>query len=1422
MAKTAKWLLVLVAICIGTSLNAQDNWGRLQNFEDGDVSRWSLKGAGSVALDSTYATQRKQNLRVEFSRGTSLSVDLTGIWRMEEIIREKFNDEGGGGWKIYEAFFTDIYAPEPVGLLLTFKDSVGGVWQEVRYLKKGLNLLQFRRESLLDLDFNSLKSVSYAPAGASVLYFDHVRTWEYQPELDVRGKMDILYSDSIVTPHVKWQHPDAGGPIMGLFTPRAASGRVMVELMQRFELQPSTVTFEPSLGMHRWAFGDFYGTRALAYDHVDDKFSISYTDLTSELESDKQFDVIVLTPMRGWGNWPPELRAALLERVREGAGLVLFQPTCMEDDSLFNQLSPLDGRVEMEQVRLRQADQPEDMPGGMRQESWNLTDGHHYITRGVPLELIPTADIPFLEYGADGADVLIASSSGSPVLAVGSYGKGRVVAFGWVDHGMFPTVENPLDERDDLPYWEYIYALTGRAIRWASGRDDTENGIFSPSIRGGDGEVMVGADLLGVFPGDSLEITIHNGDWDVLKRARLAVHGPGPVEHRFDNTYPANRVIAGLRHIRSGGRVVDFASKAASFDVPGMVESIELDEETVPLGIVLSGTAIFKGDAGRVALSLTDNRGRVLGADTLEIDGNSTRFAFNTRSCLSRRAVVTASVLSPEGEARHSMRRPVFIDRPASWDDYEVMMYRFMPMITAGEWNFLDHRMEELGVTAWAAVGPEFVYRSNLGIQAETRLDTEESLDGEGEIPYRQAKTNYLKTRDKKYLHRANCLHDPAYLEQQRQVIGNKVAQFKRFSPLSYYAYEEPSLTHYGDAFDLCFSEHTLTAFRKWLTGQYGTLDALNGQWGTSFGGWDEVVPDDTFGAQERGNYSSWADHRTFMEISYAENYAYVREQVREVDDDGLVMMTGTQRTVPHNGYDYYLIDQAIDHTQPYGEPARHKAFMRAGGKITGCTGYGVWGPKLDYELWSRLFAGHTAGSAIFWQFSTIDPDYRLCKSGRDMVNIFGELRHGGIAKLISSGESTPSEVVLLWSMQSVHGTWIQDGKIVEHDGAPSEMFERWEANYESWRWLLEDLGIPYRVISYQMLEDGWLDGSGAKILVLPNSIAVSDKGTGLVSSFVREGGVLIGDAQPAQMDGHCRWRDGGALDSLFSIVSSPGPLAVNGSVIERDRGWGLESADRNISGVAAERLDLSAGLPLVYRNSFGKGWAYYLNSFMSGYGRLRVERRGGEVRKSAGRLLRDAGYEPHFRVRPASGTDLRAVKMTTYNLGEGSLIGLIKDYRMQEPPLDIEVHLPREGYHYDVRNGRYMGRGKTIRAAITTGEIKLLASLPYQVTDISVALPRKVKRGGKVECCFNVNVTAAYSDTSSVEPPEAGPHVFVVEVYGPDGEKLKHYGGNVQTDAGTGKKIFHLAFNDNSGAWRVRVRDVASGVFNERYMHVE
>lgn len=90
-------------------------------------------------------------------------------------------------------------------------------------------------------------------------------------------------------------------------------------------------------------------------------------------------------------------------------------------------------------------------------------------------------------------------------------------------------------------------------------------------------------------------------------------------------------------------------------------------------------------------------------------------------------------------------------------------------------------------------------------------------------------------------------------------------------------------MTCYEDDLDLCFSTHCMTAMRKWLKEEYGTLAALNNQWSASFRNWDDVTPDDTYEAQARGNYSSWADHRTFMEKTYAECVEFALDELKRL-----------------------------------------------------------------------------------------------------------------------------------------------------------------------------------------------------------------------------------------------------------------------------------------------------------------------------------------------------------------------------------------------------------------------------------------------------------------------------------------------------------------------------------------------------------
>src|SRR5687767_771746 len=85
------------------------------------------------------------------------------------------------------------------------------------------------------------------------------------------------------------------------------------------------------------------------------------------------------------------------------------------------------------------------------------------------LPILGNAGGSFYKYRAAG-DVIIRSGE-HPVAAVKSYGKGRVVAFAYVEEGFTPQSVNPVETKTYWDYWEYQYSLLSRAVLWAAGRD---------------------------------------------------------------------------------------------------------------------------------------------------------------------------------------------------------------------------------------------------------------------------------------------------------------------------------------------------------------------------------------------------------------------------------------------------------------------------------------------------------------------------------------------------------------------------------------------------------------------------------------------------------------------------------------------------------------------------------------------------------------------------------------------------------------------------------------------------------------------------------------------------------------------------------------------------------------------------------------
>lgn len=241
------------------------------------------------------------------------------------------------------------------------------------------------------------------------------------------ARFEAPYTLAVETPHVKWASPLPGGPIRLLAAPTVSEGRTLVELAQRLSLELTTVSIDPAWDINKWtmAFGSDYGARAERGD-----LRLIYSYLEEELTSAKPFDAVLLVLPHGWQRLTEPSRQALERRVQDGCGLLLARPFA----GALSPLEPLEKAPEADD----ELEEPR-APGRTESSPWRRL-APHYITRAIPVETFPFEHLAYHPCRARaGAEVLIASDTGRPVLAVAERGAGRVAA--WRLRNRFNAVE---------------------------------------------------------------------------------------------------------------------------------------------------------------------------------------------------------------------------------------------------------------------------------------------------------------------------------------------------------------------------------------------------------------------------------------------------------------------------------------------------------------------------------------------------------------------------------------------------------------------------------------------------------------------------------------------------------------------------------------------------------------------------------------------------------------------------------------------------------------------------------------------------------------------------------------------------------------------------------------------------------------------
>jgi hypothetical protein len=116
--------------------------------------------------------------------------------------------------------------------------------------------------------------------------------------------------------------------------------------------------------------------------------------------------------------------------------------------------------------------------------------------------------------------------------------------------------------------------------------------------------------------------------------------------------------------------------------------------------------------------------------------------------------------------------------------------------------------------------------------------------------------------------------------------------------------------------------------------------------------------------------------------------------------------------------------------------------------------------------------------------------------------------------------------VAIHFSMASIRGAWITDGKITAEMGnvqKSSAAFAALTERRDEWVKHLERQGLQFRFLASPQIEAGAL--KDYRVLILPYSIALSEREAAEIESFMDRGGIVYADEQTGRMDERCRWR---------------------------------------------------------------------------------------------------------------------------------------------------------------------------------------------------------------------------------------------------------------------------------------------------------
>ena len=398
-------------------------------------------------------------------------------------------------------------------------------------------------------------------------------------------------------------------------------------------------------------------------------------------------------------------------------------------------------------------------------------------------------------------------------------------------------------------------------------------------------------------------------------------------------------------------------------------------------------------------------------------------------------------------------------------------------------------------------------------------------------------------------------LTDPLWRARIAARLRAHVATLAPWQPLYYSLGDETGIADLSAAWDFDQAPAALAAFRAWLHRRYGSLAALNREWGSDFPRWGAVLPRGTSAAiaAPADNLAPWGDFKAWMDETFAAALGAGTTALHAADPAARSAIEGAQ--IPGwGGYDYTRLVGAVDVMEIY-EYADNIAIAAAlnPGLVLLTTSFGSGDAAERHRIWHAALLG-TRG-VILWDADggIVGADGAPGRRGSALAPLFAAL-HGPAGTRWLAARPLPGPVGILYSPASERLRWLLDRKAGAVRGDPDWSTRDAAAELQDTAprrarraalAVLTQRALMPRVLSPATLAAGV--PAGVRVLLLAQALALSDGAVAAIGRFAAAGGVVLADVAPGRFDADGRRRAAPPLDPALwrQVAFDMPPLAA-------------------------------------------------------------------------------------------------------------------------------------------------------------------------------------------------------------------------------------------------------------------------------------